>query len=107
MDIGIGAGFDASKELIGDQNYSLFLLNGNISSTFHFINKNGIDFATRVQLGYDALMAGKNFSANTLDLTPALLAGYKNVYAIVANTFVLKNEFSFMPSIGIGYKFQF
>lgn len=107
LDIGIGAGFDSSREPIGDQSYSLYLLNGNISATYHIINKNKINFSGRMQWGYDALFVGKKFSANTLDLTPSLLGGYNNFYAIVSSAIVLTDQFSFVPSLGIGYCFQF
>ncbi len=107
IDAGLGAGFDAYNQTIGEQKYSTLFLNGNIFGLYHVVDKNGIDISGRLQLGYNVLKVGKDFSTKSFDLTPAMLAGYKNIYAILSGVCMLTKEFTFVPQIGIGYRYQF
>lgn len=107
LDIGIGGGFNTSNELVGEETYFMLFLNGNISGTFHIIDKNNFDVSARLEFGYDSLSVGGKFSSYTFDLTPALLAGYKNFYAALSGVYLLSKESVFVPQIGVGYKFQF
>jgi hypothetical protein len=116
IDVGLGAGFDTAKELVGEENYSLLMLNGNIFGVYRLFDSQGIDLSGRLQIGYNVLSARlihgesateSHLNTQAFDLTPALLGGYKNLYAILSGVFMLTKDFSFVPQIGIGYRFRF
>ncbi len=107
IDIGAGAGFNYKKDNIGEEKYNLLSFNGNVFSSFHFLGKNDFSLSGRVQAGFNALSAGKNFSTQSWDLTPGLIAGVKNIYAAFTCAFLFTKEMATVPQIGIGYLWEF
>jgi hypothetical protein len=107
FETGIGFGFDADREQVGTEQYSLFLMNFNALGAYHLYRRSGIDIAGRIQVGYNILFAGPDYSVAALDLTPGILAGYKNFYAILSGVCLFTRDFVFLPQTGIGYRIQF
>jgi tetratricopeptide (TPR) repeat protein len=106
LDAGIGTGFDVSEETAGTEKVSLFMMNFNAFGLYRFYENNNFIIAGRLQLGYNILQAG-SFPTGAMDITPAVLGGYMNFYAIISGVLLLTNETAFIPQIGIGYRFQF
>ncbi len=106
LDAGIGTGFDLNSETFEGEKYSLLMVNFNAFGLYRFFEKNKIMVAGRVQLGYNILKTG-SISSGAMDVTPAILSGYMNFYAIISSAIMLTKETSFVPQIGIGYRYQF
>ena len=113
LDIGLGAGFDPFIASSGDTKNSFWLFSANVCSEYRFAVKEGVELSGRVQAGVDTLTAraGGMASANparAFDITPALLGGYRNVYAALSGVFMFADQgFSFIPQLGVGYKVRF
>ena len=106
FDIGLGAGFDVSKFTVEDTDYNSFLLNINAFAVYRFYTKDRIELQARLKPGFDYLKVG-TFSTTCFELTPEILAGYFNFYAVFSGIVMFTKKISFVPQIGAGYRFRF
>ncbi len=107
VDIGVGAGFNFQKQDIEAEKYNVYYINGNVFSRYKFIDKNSFQISGRLQLGFNFLSAGGTLSTQSWELTPGALIGFKNMYAAFSCALLLTKEFTYVPQIGLGYRFQF
>ncbi|MBI4976977.1 MAG: hypothetical protein HZC28_05810 [Spirochaetes bacterium] len=107
--IGAGAGFDYSIERIVAVDYPILFFSGSAIAFFHFLDESDFIIDGRLRAGYSFLqtLTAVATYGGGIELTPEVLLGVYNIYAIGSCVFLFSKEINIIPQIGIGYRLRF
>ena len=104
LEIGAGTGFTPATLSVQDSKFDSFLFNFNIFAAYPLLRKETSEVQIRIKPGFNILVVD-SYKTTCFELTPELLLGDRHLYALVSGIILFTKEVTFVPQIGIGYRF--